>query len=91
MRFEVLVALLPVALAAPLITPRAGQVIEGRYIVKMKEVLGPEISAVLNSMVSLLPQPPAHVYALPNFKGFAAEFDDLTLNLFKSLANVSRF
>jgi hypothetical protein len=86
MRFEVLLALLPVALAAPLLTPRAGTVIKDRYIVKLKDSA---ISTASNIALSLLPNAPAHVYNLGNFRGFAAEFDATVLSLLQALPIVS--
>jgi subtilisin family serine protease len=86
MRFEVLLALLPVAIAAPVLTPRAGTVIPNRYIVKFKE--SDVATAAVNAAMSLLPKAPAHIYDFGKFRGFAAEFDDTVLNLIKALPNV---
>jgi hypothetical protein len=86
MRFEVLLALLPVALAAPLLTPRAGTVIKDRYIVKFKDS---EMSTASDAAMSLLPKAPAHVYNLGKFKGFAAEFNTEVLSKLQALPSVS--
>jgi subtilisin family serine protease len=86
MRFEVLLALLPVAIAAPVLTPRAGTVIPNRYIVKFKE--SDFATAAVDAAMALLPKAPAHVYGFGKFRGFAAEFDDTVLNLLKALPNV---
>ena len=88
MRFEVLLALLPVAIAAPLLTPRAGTVIKDRYIVKFKDA---EITTAVDIALSLLPKAPAHVYNFGKFKGFAAEFDAATLASLQALTTVSYF
>lgn len=85
MRFEVLLAFLPAAIAAPVLTPLVGTVIPDRYIIKLKES---ELSAAVNTVLSLLPKPAAHVYNFGNFKGFAAELDNATLNIIKALPNV---
>lgn len=85
MRFEVLLALLPVAIAAPLLTPRAGTVIKDRYIVKFKDA---EITTAVDIALSLLPKAPAHVYNFGKFKGFAAEFDAATLASLQALTTV---
>jgi len=86
MRFEVLLALLPVAIAAPLITPRAGTVIKDRYIVKFKD--SDVATAAVESALSMLPKAPAHVYNIGKFKGFAAEFDAAILAKIQALPNV---
>ncbi|KAF2690016.1 subtilisin-like serine protease-like protein PR1A [Lentithecium fluviatile CBS 122367] len=85
MRFEVLLALLPVAIAAPVLTPRAGTVVPNKYIVKFKDS---EISTAVESALSLLPKAPAHIYGFGKFKGFAAEFDESVLKLIKALPSV---
>lgn len=88
MRFEfVTLAFLPLVLGAPVITPRAGQVIPGRYIVKFKD--GDFTTSAVNSALALLPAAPAHTYTLNNFKGFAGELSDELVKVIAALPNVS--
>jgi subtilisin family serine protease len=86
MRFEVLLAVLPLAIAAPVLTPRAGTVVPNKYIVKFKDS---EVSAAVDVAIALLPKAPAHVYNFGKFRGFAAEFDEATLKTIKALPTVS--
>ncbi|KAF1977473.1 subtilisin-like serine protease-like protein PR1A [Bimuria novae-zelandiae CBS 107.79] len=87
MRFDfVTLAFLPVVLGTPVITPRAGQVIPGRYIVKFKES-DFAASAVIDAL-ALLPKAPAHTYSLKNFKGFAGELSDELLEVISALPSV---
>ena len=88
MRFDfITLAFLPLVLGAPVITPRAGQVIPGRYIVKFKE--SDFSTSAINNALALLPKAPAHTYNLKNFKGFAGELDDETVKAIAALSNVS--
>lgn len=87
MLFELALTLLPLALGAPVLTPRAGTVIPGSYIVKFKDS-GFSTSA-LNSAIELLPNAPKHVYQIGTFKGFAAEIKDDVLKTISALPNVS--
>jgi hypothetical protein len=86
MRFEALLALVPLAIAAPVLTPREGTVVPNRYIVKFKDA---EISTAVDLAISLLPKAPRHVYSFGKFKGFAAEFDESVLKTIKALPSVS--
>jgi len=87
MRFELTLAFLPLVLGAPVITPRAGQVIPGRYIVKFKDA--DFTTSAINSALALLPKAPAHTYTLNTFKGFAAELDDSLVQVLANLPSVS--
>jgi len=85
MRFEILLALLPLALGAPVVTPRAGQIIPGKYIVKFKDA---EVTTAVESAIGLLEKAPAHVYGFGKFKGFAAEMNDAMVKKIAALPNV---
>ncbi|KAK3210399.1 hypothetical protein GRF29_44g2607773 [Pseudopithomyces chartarum] len=87
MRFEfVTLAFLPLVLGAPVVTPRAGQVIPGRYIVKFKD--SDFTTSAVNSALALLPAAPAHTYTLNSFKGFAGELSDELVKVIAALPNV---
>jgi hypothetical protein len=90
MRLQFLtLAALPIVLGAPVITPLSGQVIPGRYIVKFKN--SDLVTTVINSVLALLPAPPAHTYSLTNFKGFAGELSDELVKIIAALPNVNIF
>lgn len=87
MRAATLLALLPMAMAAPsakrsspapLLVPRNAELIEGKYIVKMKDGL---VAATVNGLVSTLSSTADYTYSR-KFNGFAGslsekEIDDL--------------
>lgn len=86
MRLSILIALLPVVLGAPLLSPRAGTVIKGKYIVKFKDS---EVSTnALEDAIAMLEKPAAHVYKAGKFKGFAAEISDSLVKKIQALPNV---
>lgn len=88
MKLSLLISLLPVALAlpAPVIVPRAGTPIPGRYIVKMKNQ---NLQTVINNALKLLRKDPAHVYNFGGFGGFAADMADDIVDLLRNLPGVS--
>jgi subtilisin family serine protease len=88
MKLSVLLALLPLALAAPapMIVPRAGSPIPGRYIVKCKNE---KLQQFIDTALKLLKQDPAHVYQFGNFGGFAADMADDIVDLIRNLPGVS--
>lgn len=86
MRFELTLAFLPLVLGAPIVTPRSGEVIPGRYIVKFKDS-DFAVSAV-NSALALLPKAPAHTYSMKTFKGFAGELNDELVKKLSELDSV---
>lgn len=88
MKLSVLLALLPLALAAPapMIVPRAGSPIPGRYIVKMKNE---NLQNLIDTALKLLKQDPAHVYGFGKFGGFAADMADDIVELIRNLPGVS--
>lgn len=75
MRFELAVAaaLLPLTFAAPVLQPRAGQAIPGRYIVKMKNDV---LEDLVQEALKYLTDGPKHVYGFGKYKGFAADMAD---------------
>ncbi|CBX91628.1 similar to subtilisin-like serine protease PR1A [Plenodomus lingam JN3] len=87
MKLSILLALLPVALAlpAPVIVPRAGSPIPGKFIVKMKNE---NLEELINSALKLLNKDPAHVYNFGGFGGFAAEMNDGLVQLLRNLPGV---
>ncbi|KAH7083070.1 subtilisin-like protease [Paraphoma chrysanthemicola] len=87
MKLSLLLALLPLALAAPapIIVPRAGSPIPGRYIVKMKNQ---NLQQLIDIALKLLKNDPAHVYGFGNFGGFAAEMSDDIVELIRNLPGV---
>jgi len=87
MKLSVLLALLPLALAAPapLVVPRAGSPIPGRYIVKMKNQ---DLQNLINTALKLLNKDPAHVYGFGNFGGFAADMADDIVERIRNLPGV---
>jgi hypothetical protein len=87
MKLSVILALLPLALGAPapMIVPRAGTPIPGRYIVKMKNQ---NLEQLINAALKLLQKDPAHVYGFGNFGGFAADMADDIVELIRNLPGV---
>ncbi|KAL2016436.1 hypothetical protein VTK56DRAFT_3523 [Thermocarpiscus australiensis] len=91
-----LLALLPAVLAAPLNEPldkrapiiaaRAGQVIPGKYIIKLKEGASDD---ALDAAVAKLGEANAeHVYRSRKFKGFAGKIDPALLDELRALPDV---
>lgn len=88
MRLSLLLAVLPVVLAAPVINPRAGTIIPGKYIVKMKN---DALQEALQGALDLLEKTPHHTYSFGSYKGFAAEMTDAIVALVSKLPGVCRF
>lgn len=88
MKLSLLLALLPVALAlpAPVIVPRAGTPIPGRYIVKLKNQ---NLENLINTALKLLKKDPTHVYKFGGFGGFSADITDDIVELLRNLPGVS--
>jgi hypothetical protein len=89
MHFLAALSLVPLVLAAPapVIQPRAGQIIPGKYIVKLKAGAS---DATLKSVMSKLGSSSAtNVYTSSGFKGFASKLDSATLATIQSLPEVS--
>ena len=83
MHFTTIAALLPLALAAPVIQPRAAQLIPGSYIVKLKE--GASDSTLQNTIKGLKT---THVYRNSKFRGFAADLSSKALQEVQNLPEV---
>ena len=88
MKLSLLLALLPVALAlpAPVIVPRAGSPIPGRYIVKMKNE---NLQALIDAALKVLKKDPVHDYKFAGFGGFTADMADDIVELLQNLPGVS--
>jgi len=89
MQLSLLLSLLPalaLAAPAPIIQPRAGSPIPGRYIVRLKNE---NLQTALENALKLLPKDPAHVYQFEGFSGFAAEINDNVVKLLQALPGVS--
>jgi hypothetical protein len=89
MKLSLLLSLLPLVLAAPapMVLPRAGSPIPGRYIVKMKNQ---DLQQLIETALKLLKKDPAHVYGFGNFGGFAADMADDMVELMRNLPGVSK-
>ncbi|KAH7135755.1 peptidase S8/S53 domain-containing protein [Dendryphion nanum] len=92
MRFELLLAALPFALAAPTISPRAplivprnGSPIPGKFIVKFKN---DALNDIFERAVGFLKNGAEHKFEFGNFKGFSAEIDDSIVDLLRLLPGV---
>ncbi|RYP64521.1 hypothetical protein DL770_009186 [Monosporascus sp. CRB-9-2] len=84
MRTAAFLSLLPLAFAAPakraepapLLKPRGVDLIEGKFIVKMKDQI---TASVLDETVSAFQKDAEHVWNVPGFKGFAGALDDAAI------------
>lgn len=96
MRLNVLLAILPMAMAAPqakrsepapVLTPRteASNLVADKYIVKFKEQTG--LAAVDDAITSILSSAPDHVYHAA-FQGFSATLDEGTLKALRDHPDV---
>ena len=85
MRLELLLALLPLVLGAPVIYPRAGQAIPGQYIVKFKN---DAVESAVETAISHLTKGTKHKYSIAGFKGFSAEINDDVLKILQALPGV---
>ena len=81
-------SLLPLALAAPapLIKPRGSQLIEGKYIVKMKDQI---TASVLDEAMTAFQGDADRVYNVEGFKGFASTLDEAALETLQNHPDVS--
>jgi hypothetical protein len=94
MRTAVVLASLPLALAipakgaqpAPLLKPRGVQLIDGKYIVKLKHTA---IDGALSSAMSTLSSDADYVYNTGKFKGFASGLTAGELDALRNDDNVS--
>ncbi|KAF2130371.1 oryzin precursor [Dothidotthia symphoricarpi CBS 119687] len=87
MQLSLLLALLPLALAAPapIIVPRAGSPIPGKYIVKLENK---NLQSLIDAALKHLVKKPDHVYTFGNFGGFAGEMADDIVELIRNLPGV---
>lgn len=76
---------LPMAFAAPIINPKEGVVIPGKYIVKMKPGV---VSSLVQTVVDTLAADADIKFDMENFKGFAAALSDSDLALVTANPNV---
>jgi hypothetical protein len=88
MRLSLLLAVLPLAFAAPIITPRAGQVIPGKYIIKLKN---DALQALVSEALDLLDDEPEHKWDFGGFKGFGAKISDDLVEKIAALPGVSAY
>jgi hypothetical protein len=88
MKLSLLLWLLPamtLALPAPVIPPRAGSPIPGRYVVKIQRH---NYAAILKAARNMLKQDPIHVYDFGNFGGFTADMTDDMVERIRRLPGV---
>jgi hypothetical protein len=93
MKASVLLALLPIVMAAPskrafpapVLVPRDAQLVEGKYIIKMKSGAGSSsVSSAISSIAADADQTYTH-----SFKGFAASLSPQELEKLRNDPNVS--
>lgn len=91
MKFSTILALLPLAIAAPTPAnvPRDGTPIPGQYIVKLRSSGGQDLQLLLSTVFKMLEKDVAHTYNFSGFLGFAAPMSDSVVKLIRSLAIVS--
>lgn len=86
MRYAALIAaILPLAFGAPVLYPRAGQAVPGKWIVKMNNDV---LDDIVEEALKLLTKDPEHVYGFGKYKGFAAEISDDIVELLSKLPGV---
>src|SRR3954471_3179476 len=93
MQLSLLLALLPLVLAlpAPIIVPREGAPIPGKYIVKMRNDLKTDsLDSLITAALKVIKKDPAHVYKFGTFGGFSAEMADDVVELLRNMHGVSR-
>lgn len=83
---QLLLAALPLtAFAAPIITPRAGVIIPGKYIIKLKSDAAQDL---LEGALKLLKNGPDDVFSFGKFKGFSASLSDDLVEILSKFAGV---
>ncbi|KAF2020973.1 subtilisin-like serine protease-like protein PR1A [Aaosphaeria arxii CBS 175.79] len=92
MRYEFLIAALPIALAAPtvqprapVILPRAGSAIPGKWIVKVRDGAA---GTVLDQALATLKKDPDHVFGFGKFKGFSGQLSDSTVSVISLIPGI---
>jgi hypothetical protein len=86
MHRAIYLAVVPLALAAPIITPRAGTLIPGQYIVKLRSDATQE---QVDRALTLLDGEPNHVYEFGGFKGFAGKINEVAVNSIAAMPEVN--
>lgn len=94
MKVSTLLAILPLAMAAPakrsfpapVLVPRGAQLVEGKYIIKMKTAAG---GASVTSAISSITADADHTYT-HSFHGFAASLTPQELETLRGDPNVSK-
>lgn len=89
MQLSLLLSLLPalaLAAPAPVLQPRAGSPIPGKYIVKL---VNEDLQNLFNVVLRILQKDPAHVYNFEGFNGFAAEMSDTVLAIMRNTPGVA--
>lgn len=81
----ILAAILPLAYGAPVLYPRAGQAVPGKWIVKMNNDV---LDDVVQEALKFLSKGPEHVYGFGKYKGFAAEISDDIVQILSKLPGV---
>ncbi|KAF2116128.1 subtilisin-like serine protease-like protein PR1A [Lophiotrema nucula] len=82
MHASILLALLPTALAAPLIIPRDSALVPGKFIVKFNQGASSE---QIEEAKSLLASSPDHEYNFGGFEGFAGSISSSTVSKLQAL------
>jgi hypothetical protein len=86
MRYTALLAaILPLVYGAPVLYPRAGQAVPGKWIVKMNNDV---LEDIVEEALNLLTKEPEHRYAFGNYQGFAAEISDDIVEILSNLPGV---
>ncbi|KAL2255475.1 hypothetical protein VTK26DRAFT_3272 [Humicola hyalothermophila] len=76
----------PLDKRAPIIAARAGQVVPGKYIIKLKDgVANDVVDFILNQISEFKPD---HVYKGRKFKGFAGKINDALLDIVRAIPDV---
>ncbi|CAA9962770.1 Oryzin [Pyrenophora teres f. maculata] len=91
MQLSLIIALLPLAMAlpAPVIVPREGAPIPGKYIVKMKNDLKTDnLDNLIAAALKVIKKDPAHVYKFGAFGGFSAEIADDVVETLRNMQGV---
>lgn len=88
MHIPLLLALLPAALAAPLLKAKPADVIAGKYIVKLKEDMSPNSAEMLMTSMAAAPD---HKYSMSGFRGWAGALSDEELTRLQASDQVHPF
>lgn len=93
MKFQVLLALLPLvsAVPAPFLEPRDGTPIPGKYIVTLKpnSIKGQSIPQIFTNLLAKIKSDAKFTYNIGNFNGFAASMNESTAQEIRKLPDVA--